>query len=395
MKKQLIYLFTVFVCINCFSQISFDKGYYIDNSGKKIECLIKNSDWKNNPVEFQYRLLNDEEVKSIKTDQIKEFGIYNESKFYRSIVNLDKSSDVTSALSDVKEPIFEEQQLLLKVLVEGKASLYQYVNGNLTRFFFKTSNGNIEQLIFKRYKPEFSTIATNSYFKKQLWDALRCKGKPLEGVQGLDYRKQQLVNLFVRYNECTDTKFNNFNKKQRSSFLNLAIRPGMSSASLEVSSTAQEFKNADFGNKLGFRIGAEVEYVLPFNSNKWAVIAEPSYYNFKAEKELNTTAGTATVDYKSFEIPFGVRHYLFLNDNSRLFLNGLLVMNFSNSKIEYEKADELRIDPNASFSIGVGYKYYRYALELRHGLRRGIIGRQVSWKSDYERVSLIFGYTLF
>jgi len=39
-----------------YSQISFEKGYFINNTNQRISCYIKNSDWKNNPTEFVYKI---------------------------------------------------------------------------------------------------------------------------------------------------------------------------------------------------------------------------------------------------------------------------------------------------------------------------------------------------
>lgn len=54
MKKRILFLLITILSLNCYSQISFQKGYYIDNTNQKINCLIKNIDWKNNPTEFEY-----------------------------------------------------------------------------------------------------------------------------------------------------------------------------------------------------------------------------------------------------------------------------------------------------------------------------------------------------
>ena len=42
--------------IDCNSQISYVKGYYINDSNQKINCLIRNVDWRNNPKEFEYKI---------------------------------------------------------------------------------------------------------------------------------------------------------------------------------------------------------------------------------------------------------------------------------------------------------------------------------------------------
>lgn len=160
MKKKLLFILTIILTTHCFSQISFESGYYIDNSNQKIKCLIKNIDWKNNPTQFKYKLTKTSDAKEITIKSVKEFGIDNVSKYIRCSVNIDKSSEYLNKLSNDKEPLFNEEELFLKVLIEGEASLYHYSeDGNLKRFFYDTQNTNIKQLIFKSYKNFENKIA--------------------------------------------------------------------------------------------------------------------------------------------------------------------------------------------------------------------------------------------
>ena len=45
MKTQLLILLITILSFNCYSQIKYQKGYYINNDGQKTDCLIKNVDW--------------------------------------------------------------------------------------------------------------------------------------------------------------------------------------------------------------------------------------------------------------------------------------------------------------------------------------------------------------
>jgi hypothetical protein len=74
MKKQLLFLLTAILSFNCYSQISYEKGYYIDNMNQKTNCLIKNIDWITNPTEFEYKLSENSESKKATIKSIKEFG---------------------------------------------------------------------------------------------------------------------------------------------------------------------------------------------------------------------------------------------------------------------------------------------------------------------------------
>ena len=57
MKKNLLLLLVSILTVNVYSQISLEEGYYIDNSNQKINCLIKNLDWKNNPTHLNINFL--------------------------------------------------------------------------------------------------------------------------------------------------------------------------------------------------------------------------------------------------------------------------------------------------------------------------------------------------
>src|SRR5690606_31090943 len=152
MKSLLVFFITTILYFQCHSQISFEKGYYIDNTNTRVDCLIKNADWKHNPTEFEYKLQANGHPQIAIIKSAKEVGIGNIMKYVRSTVNIDRSNESIMNLSRDKDPEFQEEELFLKVLVDSKATLYQYVQGALQRYFFNRENSNIEQLIFKKYK---------------------------------------------------------------------------------------------------------------------------------------------------------------------------------------------------------------------------------------------------
>ncbi|WP_273567563.1 hypothetical protein [Maribacter halichondriae] len=129
MKKLYLFVFVLLLSFNCHSQISFEKGYFIDNLDEKTECLIRNVGWKNNPTEFEYKLSENGETSKKIMHYVREVGVYNKAKYGRYNVEIDRSSKILSNLSSDRNPNFEEEQLLLKVLVEGSASLFMYEDG--------------------------------------------------------------------------------------------------------------------------------------------------------------------------------------------------------------------------------------------------------------------------
>lgn len=219
MKKQFLYLLTAILSSSCYSQIAFEKGYYIDNTNQKTNCLIKNIDWKNNPTEFEYKISENSESEKTTIKSIKEFGIDTISKYIRTTVNIDRSSENINSLSTDKNPLFQEEELFLKVLVEGKSNLYEYVDGSLKRYFYNKADSTIEQLIFKSYLTPENDIAKNNRFRQQLWVDLKCPNFTDIEIENIKYKKNDLVRFFTEYSECYNEKLINFSTNQKKIYL--------------------------------------------------------------------------------------------------------------------------------------------------------------------------------
>ena len=277
MKKYLFLILILTLSINGYSQIVFEKGYYIDNSNQKVECLIKNEDWRSNPTKFEYKLKENSKKQQVTIKTVKEFGIGNTSKYIRTKVNIDRSSENLENLSDVKAPIFKEEELFLRVLVKGQSSLYEYLDKNLVRFFYNKEGEVIEQLVFKSYAKTQTRIVKNNKFREQLWVNLKCPAFTMSQVENISYQKKSLVRFFIKYNECNNYSFINFEEKDKRDLFNLNVRPGLNQTSLTMQNYSFSRRDVDFGSQSTIRFGLETEFILPFNKNKWAVIVEPTY----------------------------------------------------------------------------------------------------------------------
>ena len=407
-KNVALLLFIVSCSLKGYSQIIFEKGYLINNSNQKIECLIKNNDWKNNPVTIEYKLSENTEPVVADVKSAKEFGIYSISKYIRSTVKIDKSKENLDDLSYDKEPTYVEEVLFLKVLVEGKSNLYYYVNGNLQRYFYNKDNSTIEPLVYKKYLVSENVVEENNQFKRQLWADLKCPTIGINKVENLHYKKNSILNFFMEYNKCSNSNYTRYDGKVKKDLFNLTFRAHLNNSSAYIRNTAYTRNNsADFGSKASLGFGIEAEYIFPFNKNKWSIFVEPSYQNFKAEIITDdffvaTKKLISNINYSSIEVPLGIRHYLFLNKNSKLFINASYVFDFNlKSSIEIRRDDNtyynsLLVNTLNNTSFGVGYKFKdKYSIETRYQTSRTLLSDYLFWDSSYTTASLIFGYSLF
>lgn len=407
MKK--IIAFFLFFNLTIFSQINFEKGYVIDNSNTKIECLIKNYDWKYNPDEIEYRLADNSNTIKLNFHDIKEFGIGENIKYIKALVDIDKSSEDINHLSHERNPKFEHEEILLKVLVEGKANLYRYCKSGLIRFFFKTDNLDITQLVFKSYQ-NFgeNLILQNIYFKQQLLNTISCDKCSKSDFENLEYESESLMTIFKKYNSDFIQNIPSHTKEDKKDILVFSLKSGVGVSTLNVTNFMIDDFSIKFGSVISYSLGTELEYILPFNNNKWSLYIEPYYQNFKFEKTENVSSISggkikSSLNYHSLELPIGLRHYFFLNKDSKIFVNAryelnyALTSNFKNTRTDGSLINEsFKLSPGNNLGIGAGYKFRnKYSIELVYQLNRNLFTDRVYWQSGFNKLSFVLGYTLF
>ncbi|WP_299778608.1 outer membrane beta-barrel protein [uncultured Formosa sp.] len=386
MKKILTFALFFILTFNIYAQIKFEKGYFIDNNNLKTECLIQNLDWLNNPTKINYKLNESSEVSEQSINTIKEFSV-NTTKYIRFSLNIDKSPEQINKLSTLRKPIFVNETLFLKVLIEGEANLYYYQENNLRRFFYTVSNKEIEQLIYKQYLTTDNIIKKNNGFKQQILNELKCPSISKQKIENLKYYRKDLIKYFIRFNDCKNSNYTKYNnEKEKKDLFNLYIRPGVNLSSIDISNKIYSYLNIDFPNKTNLRFGVEAEYILPFNKNKFAILLEPTYQYYKESDD---------VDYKSIELPIGFRYYLFLNDKSKIFTNISLVYDVPiNSSIE-DRTGDFEITSGINYAFGIGYNFNKkLSFEIRYLTTRDVLKSYLSKKSDYKTLSFIVGFNI-
>jgi hypothetical protein len=401
MKKILAILLLLISYVSSFSQTTFEKGYFINNNNERVECYIENLDLLNNPKRFSYKLDLNSKKSIVQLSDAKVFEIYNVVKYERHTVNIDRSSELIDEISTTRKPNFNEEQLFLKVLLEGKVSLYKYAESKFIRFFFKNENQKIEQLVFKLFTTGFdSSIRKNEQYKQQLMNSLNCENLKKGSFSNLKYQKSKLINLFINYHDCIGTEYKNYIPKKvidLKSRLNLTLRPGLNISSTYLESGISSNRDLDYGTKYSPRIGLELEVIFGFNNNKWALTLEPTYLTYSS-KTISSLGKEKNIQYNSIEVPLAIRHYLFLNENSKFFLSGMVIPDFPiDSQIGVVEQDSpLKINSQLNYGFGIGYKYKnKFSAELRVATRRELLSYTLAYKASYRTASIIFGYTIF
>jgi hypothetical protein len=387
----------LFVFETACAQIIFEKGYFIDTTGHKITCLIRNSDWDNNPRSFEYKLTSDGETRKASVFLVKEFAVDGYSRYISAGVLIDTSSSDLSKLSRSRMPQWKKDTVFLKVLVEGSASLYYYRSGqNLIRFFYRVKYSPIKQLISKDYAIDQSQIAVNSDFRKQLSMDINCPEANPPKTERLNYRKGELVKYFHNYNNCAGDKPIIVEQRIARELFNFRITPGVNYSTITLLSGIGGKNASDtFNHQVNLRGGVEAEFVLPFNKNKWSILFEPYYQSYRSRKEID--GREVNIKYQAIEMATGARHYIFLKKNTKIFVNAILNFGtgiYFDSKVDY---GYLHFDVRTGFNYaaGAGLSHKRFSTELRYFSVKNILDNYSAYASEYRVISIILGYRFF
>ncbi|WP_196885021.1 hypothetical protein [Aureivirga sp. CE67] len=408
MKLKLFFLLFINSIVT-FAQITFEKGYFINNDNEKVECLIKNVDWKNTPTEFFYKTSENGEVKKETIDNVKEFSVLDKTTFKRFQTDIDVSLDDLRRLDNTRNPKFENRTIFLKEIISGKANLYIYEEPGLKRFFLEKEDLPITQLIYKRFRinSDYNKIRENNYFKQQLKKHLICADIKVSKLERAVYHSESLSKIFIDYNYCGKEKekkkeINKVENKAKTKF-HFSVIPSFKLTNPSFEGPYYTFKNQYMDEELKdlnpVQIGVELEMILPFNNGKWGAFINPNFRT--ASQDLEFELDKAEIKMNILEINVGFRHYMYLSKKSKLFINGMLSHDiYFNSYINFEERPKYRenldLESGTGIAAGVGFKFLdKFSGEVRYYSNKDFLRNHIHWKGTSSSLSILFGYTIF
>jgi hypothetical protein len=178
----------------------YEKGYFIDSQGGKTECYIKMEDW-NEQHGIHYHLNLRDSPKFAEINRVKGFGIRDNLKYIKVKANIDISGDEEGLLSLEQNPEWQEEELFLRTLVEGKINLYAFEAKYGKRYFFNEESSPVEQLVFKKYRTP-TGIQTNLTYQNTLFRRFNCMDSTERYFKAIKYSSTDLTKVFEMINSC-------------------------------------------------------------------------------------------------------------------------------------------------------------------------------------------------
>lgn len=386
----ILFLFSV----NLYSQSNFIKGYFIDNRGNRLECLINDSFWDLNPSQIEYKLDSDSKTEVIDISQMKEYGDNSEYKFIRYEVMIDEFR--TGKIGTDKDLYYVKKNVFLRELVSGKANLYSYNDSGSMKFFFSMNGSDTPvQLEYKLYSFE-GVISQNNNYKQQLFNNLKGENISQSAFEELEYKSKSLINLFLNYNSQNATGKNNKSLFKKTIDFNLWLKGGYQQMSFTANSNNDFIGDFDFGTKSQIRAGIEFEMIMPSRGkNNFSFFIELSRLSYKGS--AIKPYGDVNMEYSVIEAPIGVKYYVGLSKNTRVFLSTSLQGGFvTKAKFKMDSFSDVYGDFKGTFGFGFGAGIVfkkKFLLSVCTISDRDVMNNQFS--SNFKSAYAYIGYNVF
>lgn len=380
-----------------YSQYRFESGYYISNDGAKTDCLIEKKEWANWSNKFFNTSINGS-VEQIKIADVKEFGIDNKLKFITHETQIEKSLDYIEKLDKSKDFDFNKERVLLKVIVEGDLSLYQYLENNVKKFFYKTTNSDIMQLKYKRYVDEnyAPRIVLNTVieYKNQLEEDAKCSGN---NFSKLNYELSSLKKYIISQNKCSNSEIIFASKRITQTKLAISASVGLNISNLDVQRSGTTFTL----NSINPSFGIDLDFLIPTITGDLELNFKAHYSSFKIKEDIEfglSSVREVQVEYSEVLLGIGGGYRFYLDNDKSITLGGGINYPLLINNTKYtETGSNLNLlakEANPFFSISTSMHIKKINFRAEYLFKRNIMEGVNNFKIDLSRIALRIGYTI-
>jgi len=300
----------IFLCTNLFAQNKFELGYYIDQSGNKVEGEISEITMNSFPSNFIIRKKGKEETVETSTATLIKYGsiVFEKKSFqYDPSMRMDIAN-----MSKQKEFRLVNKTAFVQLMVNGDTKLYKYTENGVSTFFYETANKQLTTLKYKKYLENGTDINENKEFLSQLQEVKNEKVSGNEGYyNAVKYNDTDLVDYFTKLNG----KSIKVDKKSKMFF---NVFAGYSISSMDINF----LQDLPAENYWHITIMPEIEYVLNNNvMNPTSFYFNLKYRSVRADYEEVYVRENwqHQVDYQSLLFSLGAKKYFLSSNNIKFY----------------------------------------------------------------------------
>ena len=398
---RILYSILVLLFFNLSFSQKFEKGYFIENNGNKVECFLDKKYQHYSPDIIKYKLSENDNIKEIDVNSIKELRIYDKVIYYKFNVDMNSSSTRISELDYEKKLRTIKKNILLEIIEKGKINLYLYrdIEGKSSFYYLKDDDSNPELLDYKKYKSGESivVVSENNDFRNEIYNLVKESNISIEEVENLKYEDRDLIKIIKKYNQINNNSVEIDNNKKENRF-KMLFKPRFSFNNSNVKYELlndNNSSNANFDNINNFSFGFDYE-IDAFNNLSIAVSLN---YGQLSSETTQTVYGVsapdiivpAKIDYEYLHNYIAFRKYFDVSTKSELHLGINIIFDLSLNKSTNQVVHPAPIffDSNFGFGFNVGYNLSKkYFIEFNYDLNRNLSSNYILSKTSYNNFSL-------
>ena len=392
--KTIFFPFLLFIFINtAFGQVNFKKGKIITASGDTINGMIEDQNRLRSPFRISFKADNLEKASYFKPSEIKAAILDSGDYYVSSVIEIDmdyvKSIKLKESYSNDNVKIVDT--VFLRVIIQGKLSLYLFTDDNFKDHFYSTTKTNSYlELIYKRLPVDRNGIVylkEVSLYKSQLTSLMSDCPDALNKISRTEYNEKALFVLFRIFNNCLPGNFISYESRSIPSKSSIYLFTGLDITKLYfIGSGTYYIENGNFSNSFRPALGIGINIPAIRGQKKYSALLELAwkqydtrlnyfffeYYEYNIHLQMNYLKLNTAFKYShpgkiAPYINFGPSMALLLHSiNTRHVFNHTpnLLPNYSREqdKKAYDNPRKL------SFGLfgGIGIKYKKFSFETRY-----------------------------
>ncbi len=370
---------------NSFAQKNLKPGFIVSNANDTLQGFINYRNWEKNPDKIEFYQNQESMAKEYSPVEIKGFTVSGET--YKSAII--KMDDSPYRIEDLKEGIkynYVTDTVFLLNLVNGEKSLYSFMDLRGKEHFYIPNSTGFELLLYKQYLRRDE--ATGDLKAAKIVTYIGQVNLYLQGCKSIStklklvkYERKSLINLFIYYYECSDTKMISQNKAVSKPY-EFGVLAGVSFAKLKYLSGMDYMTKADFPVSTNFSAGIFYNILFPRNFGRLSISNELFYYSFKSTSPyVNGTASVTTSIGLNYVMMHNMVQYKFPAGKAAYFIKGGASFGYGFNETNYQKFDETvsqRASEGKTFkelnkaylgiTAGGGFKIQKYTVQIRYML---------------------------
>ena len=386
-------LFVVVLLVPSIAQNDYKPAYIVTVANDTIDGYINYQNWKRNPRKIRFKKLESGKAQTYGIDQLLAFEVGGDV-YQKHIIHTEISSLVIDYLDIKKEPLLKKDTALVRAIVLGEKSLYEYTDrGDKSHFYIKeTEVDTLTLLVYKKYKDEGpegeKLIKENNSYKGQLAYYFRDCFSLQSKIGKTTYKFNNLRNLFAEYYKCSgDQQF--FQGKTEKVSIESGFLLGFTRTGLNFSSRFGNniIVDLEYDPSTNITIGGFVNFVLPRANRKWSIINEVLYHSYAMQKE-NTSFDFAYIKLNNL-----LRFSYPINESIRFHVNAG-ISNGIAIKSDYDitpYSTPLQRKHEQSYVLGAGVMYKNWSIDARYERGNGM-SEAVAYSSQVTRLYCLLGY---